>query len=138
MIPIEPAELSAFLDGELPASRAEEVRIALAQDPELRQSFEQLAALDADWKARASAALFRPRVRLERGVVRGRLLIAAAVVGLVLFRIALKSQPPVLGTAVDTLLLAVLVSWGLRRIMQATDADRAACAGSRLLIAAPA
>src|SRR5262249_36369903 len=38
MLPIAPAELSAFLDGELPAARADEVRAALAQDPVLRQS----------------------------------------------------------------------------------------------------
>jgi anti-sigma factor RsiW len=124
MTPIEPVELSAFLDGELPEERAQEVRTALAQDPALRQSFDQLVVLDTDWKARASAAKFRPRVRLDVGFAAGRLLVAAAVLVLLLFRIALKFQPPLLGTAVAALLLVVLVGWGLRRIMHATDADR--------------
>ena len=124
MLPIEPAELSAFLDGELRAGRADEVRTALAQDPVLRQSFDQLVALDADWKARASAAMFRPRVRLDGDFVPGRLLVAAAVFVLLLFRIALRSQPPLLGAGVELLLLVVLVGWGLRRTMHATDVDR--------------
>jgi anti-sigma factor RsiW len=124
MLPIDPAELSAFLDGELSAARADEVRAALAQDPLLRRSYEQLVALDADWKAQASAAMFRPRVRIAANRVPGRLLTAAAVLGLLGLRIALKAQPPLVGIALETLLLALVVGWGLRRLIHATDADR--------------
>jgi len=124
MRPIDPVELSAFLDGELPAARADEVRAALAQDPLLRQSYEQLVALDADWKARASAAMFRPRVRMAVNWVPGRFLTAAAVIGLLGFRIALKAQPPLVEAALEALLLALVIGWGLRRIIRATDADR--------------
>jgi anti-sigma factor RsiW len=124
MLPIDPAELSAFLDGELPAARAEEVRAALAQDSLLRQSYEQLLALDADWKARASAAMFRPRVRIAPNWVPGRFLTAAAVLGLLVFRIVLKTQPPLVGAALEALLLALVVGWGLRRVIDATNADR--------------
>ena len=124
MQPIDPAELSAFLDGELSPARAEEVRAALAQDPIMRQSYEQLVALDARWKAQASAALFVPRVQFPRSRVSARWLMAAAVLGLLLFRLALKAQPPLLGVSLEALLLIFLVGWGLRRILQATDADR--------------
>jgi anti-sigma factor RsiW len=124
MHPIDPAELSAFLDGELPAARADEVRAALAQDPIFRQSYEQLIALDVRWKAQASAAMFVPRVRFPRSRVPARFLTAAAVLGLLLFRLALKAQPPLLGVGLEGLLSVVVVGWGLRRILQATDADR--------------
>lgn len=124
MLPIDPAELSALLDGELPAARAEEVRAALAQDPSLRQSYERLVVLDADWTARAAAALFRPRVRMAPNWVSGRFLTAAAVLGLLGLRLALKAQPPLVGAALEALLLALVVGWGLRRLLHATDADR--------------
>jgi anti-sigma factor RsiW len=125
MLPIDPGELSAFLDGELPARRAEEVRAALAQDPVLRQSYELLVVRDADWNARAAAAMFRPRVRIPRAPIAGRLLMAAVVVlGLLMLRMALKALPPLYGAGLEALLLAIVVGWGLRRILHATDADR--------------
>ena len=125
MLPIDPAELSAFLDGELPAGRAEEVRAALAQDPVLRQSYELLVMRDADWSARAAAAMFRPRVRLDRDPFAGRFLTAVGVVlGLLMLRMALKALPPLYGAGLEAFLLALVVGWGLRRIMHATDADR--------------
>ena len=125
MLPIDPAELSAYLDGELSARRAEEVRAALARDPALRRSYDHLVACDADWSARAAAAMFRPRVRLPRGSIAGRFLKAAVVVlGLLLLRMALKTLPPLYGAGLEALLLALVVGWGLRRIVHATDADR--------------
>jgi hypothetical protein len=63
-------------------------------------------------------------VRFATGLFSGRLHAAAAVLGLLLARLALKAPPPLFGTGVDVLLLAVLVGWGLRRILRATDADR--------------
>ena len=125
MVPIDPAELSAFLDGELPARRAEEVRAALAQDPVLRQSYELLVVRDGDWNARAAAAMFWPRVRMPRAPIACRVVTAAAVVfGLLLLRMALKALPPHYGAGLEALLLAIVVGWGLRPIMQTTDADR--------------
>jgi anti-sigma factor RsiW len=125
MLPIDPAELSAFLDGELSASRAEEVRAALVRDPVLRRSYELLVARDADWSARASAAMFRPRVRLDHAPVATRVLAATAVVlGLLPLRLALKALPPLYGAGLEVLLLALVVGWGLRRMMHAADADR--------------
>jgi hypothetical protein len=123
MLPLDPAELSAFLDGELPAGRADEVRAALACDPVLRQSYEQLSALDAEWKTRAAAAMFRPQVRFNASFVPGRYVTVAAVIGLLLLRLTMKLAPPFLGAGFDFLLLGLFVVWGLNRILHATDAD---------------
>jgi anti-sigma factor RsiW len=123
MDPIDPAELSAYLDGELSAKRAEEVRAALARDPMLRKSYDQLAALDADCKSRAAAAMFRPRVQLTSVAAPRDYLTAAGVIGLLLIRLALKATPPLLGTVMAALLLALFIGWGLRRLVHATDSD---------------
>ena len=123
MVPIDPAELSAFLDGELPEGRADEVRAALARDPVLRDSYEQLVALDADCKAKAAAAMVPPRVQLRPSVFVGRYVAVASVIGLLLLRLALKASPPLVGAVVAAFLLAAFLGWGLRRIIRATDAD---------------
>lgn len=123
MPPIDPAELSAFLDGELPADRAEAVRAALAQDAALRASFERLVALDADCQARAAAVAFRPRVQLAPNFAPGRYATAAGAIGLLLVRIATKAPPQLVGVGLEVVLLALFLGWGLRRILRATDAD---------------
>jgi anti-sigma factor RsiW len=123
MLPIDPAELSAFLDGELPAGRADEVRAALARDAALRETFERLVALDADCTARAAAVMFRPRVELTPEPVPGRYWTVAVAIGLLLVRLALKAPPPPIGAGLGMLLLAFFLGWGLRRILRATDAD---------------
>jgi anti-sigma factor RsiW len=122
MRPIDPAELSAYLDGELSEERAAEIRLALSRDASLRQSYERLAALDADCKTRAEAAMFRPRVQFATGIVPGRYL-AAAIVGLLVVRLVLKASPPLFAAAVAALLLVLFIGWGLRRIVQITDTD---------------
>ena len=131
MLPIDPAELSALVDGELPPARAAEIRAAIAQDPVLRQTYEQLVALDADWKSRASAAAFRPRVQLRESWVPGRMFTAAFVVGLLAFRILLKIQPAFVEATLGTLLLVFVIGWGLQRIIRATDDDRNRTATAR-------
>ncbi len=124
MTPIDPAELSAYLDGELSATRADEVRAALALDPELRRSYELLVKCDADWSARAQAAKFSPRVRFARAPWSRSLLMAAAVVlGLFVLRMALKVMPTICGAGIEAALLVVVVGWGLSRILHATDSD---------------
>lgn len=124
MPPIDPAELSAFLDGELPPERREQVRAALAGDPALRQTYERLQALDAEWAGHAAAAAFRPRVQLEPEKAPSRILAAAAVLSLLALRLALKAPPPLIGVGLELTLLALVIGWGVRRIMRAGDADR--------------
>lgn len=124
MEPIDPAELSAYLDGELSIERAEEIGAALKRDPALRQSFESLAALDFAWKGQASTAAFRPDVQLPTGSSPLLWLAPAGVSALVLLRLGLKTQPPLLAAGVTALLLALFIVWGLKRLLEATDADR--------------
>ena len=112
MHPIDPAELSAFLDGELPAERADEVRAALARDPALRQSLRAAGRLDADWQDR------RPRRRcFGRGCTHrpysGPLTwTAAGVVGLLLVRVALKAPPPLFGVGLECAIAGPLARLG--------------------------
>jgi anti-sigma factor RsiW len=89
--PIDPAELSALIDGELPPERARKVEALIAQDPALRAEFETLRGLDARWRANASAALFEPMVRLPQAPAHFPLRrVAAVVVALILARIGGK------------------------------------------------
>ena len=128
MKPIEPEELSALLDGELPPDRADHVRRAMAEDPALRRLCDQLAALDAGLKARASAMVFQPRLNLaevlaEEGTpVLGRALLVG--VSLVLLRLAVRLAPLAVGAAVHAALLALALAWLLTRLVRATDEDR--------------
>ena len=62
--PIQPYELSALLDGELPAQRAAEVREALRIDPVLQAEFAQLTVLDRRWLELAAQASFSPNITL--------------------------------------------------------------------------
>ena len=64
MSPIDPAELSALLDGELTPSRADEVRAALEHDPALKAEFEQLRQFDDTCRQAASTASFQPLVTI--------------------------------------------------------------------------
>ena len=64
MKPIEPEELSGFLDGELAPERMREVERAVALDAELREQLESLRALDGEWRGLAADAQFTPTVRM--------------------------------------------------------------------------
>jgi anti-sigma factor RsiW len=66
MKPIEPTELSAYIDGELDAGRAAEVRAALDMDASLRGQYAALMRADAHLRSVAAAAgtTLHPRVRL--------------------------------------------------------------------------
>lgn len=124
MQPIDPAELSAFLDGELPAERAQEVRDALASDPSLRQAYEKLAALDTTWKSQAETVMFQPRVHFaKRSSFDWYTKATVVVVALLLLRLAIKTFPPLYAVGFEAILLTVVLGWGLQRIMQTTDAD---------------
>ena len=57
MKPVEPAELSGYLDGELDVARTAEVRELLSRDAALLAQFEALRATDANWRAAASTSV---------------------------------------------------------------------------------
>ena len=64
MQPIDPVELSAYLDGELEPIRAREVAAALATDSSLRSQYDALASADVAWKTAAETAQFE--IQLEK------------------------------------------------------------------------
>src|SRR4051812_25795472 len=97
MSSIDPAEVSAYLDGELPAARAEEVRAAMAEDPALRAIFDNLATLDRDWRAAALSSAFSPATTIPARAQRTRsaVAVAAALALLVVVRLAPALGQPV-------------------------------------------
>lgn len=91
MSPIRPEELSALLDGELPADRAAQVRAELERDPEQRAALQRLDVLDRSWRGAARSAQFRPVVRLpEAPPLRWPGAAAAAILLLTILRIAVR------------------------------------------------
>ena len=62
MSDLDPAELSAFLDGELNAARAAPVEAIVAADEQVRAEYEMLEQADARWRSMALGAAFRHQV----------------------------------------------------------------------------
>lgn len=117
MKPIELAELSAFLDGELDSVRTSEVEAALASDSALREEFNTLASVDAEWRSVARTAVFAPNVQLSRNAVFAGpwLLTVAVVVVLAAVRFVPKFiDVPEFGFLLHGLTLALVVAWVTR------------------------
>jgi hypothetical protein len=123
MNPIDPAELSALLDGELPARRAQEVRHALRVDPALASAFESLARLDGACKAQAAGLAFTPGVSLQRGLLRHWLWTGGVMLGLVALRLGLKLAPSPFESGVALVLFALVLGWGVKYLMEASEGD---------------
>ena len=121
---IDPAEISALLDGELPPDRAQEVRLAIAEDASLRRVYQQLAAMDADLKASAAQAMFQPQVVLPAPEIAYGVRIFFTSVILVILRLTMKLSPPQWATVLSIALLAVVVGWLLRRLLQVSEEDQ--------------
>jgi anti-sigma factor RsiW len=132
MSPLDPAELSALLDGELSPARAEEVRCSIAADPALRAVYDRLVGQDAQWKAGAAQLTFQPQATLGRGLLRRRLRGAALVLGVVGFRLGLKLAPAPLEFAVALLGFALVAGWGVSFFLRATEEDCARLASHPL------
>jgi anti-sigma factor RsiW len=126
MSPIDPAELSALIDGELPPERAGEVRRALAADPELRAVYDRLVHLDGSWKAAAAGAAFPPRVALGTRPGISLAGIALVAVGLLALRLVLKLLPPFSAPVLilEVLGLILVAGWGLRQLVRVSERDR--------------
>ena len=67
MTPLNPAELSAYLDGELSETRAREIAAMIAANPALLDELDMLGSEDAAWRAAARSAAFSPALRLQAG-----------------------------------------------------------------------
>lgn len=122
MKPIDPAEISAWLDGELPPERAEQVRRAIAEDEALRLEYEAIVALDANLKACAQAAVFHPRVSLDVEPAT-RIPLIALVVGCLLLRLIVKTAPSLAATGLEIGALLFFVGWTLRRVLAASERE---------------
>lgn len=111
--PFDPAELTAYLDGELPAGRAAEIEARLLADADLRAEYEGLRRLDAQAREAAAGALFVPTIQLPSTrraqiPVAGLAVIVLALLGL---RIASRFIEP-LGPSLLLNLLALAVVAG--------------------------
>ena len=65
MTPLQPGELSAYLDGELDETRMREVAAMIAAQPALRDELDALSGDDMAWHTAARSASFAPVVRLQ-------------------------------------------------------------------------
>jgi anti-sigma factor RsiW len=124
MKPVERAELSAYLDGELPPDRAAEVRRAIAEDDSLRAAYEQLAVLDHQWTTLAARAAFHPRVRWATRAAGPPLAAAWLALALLMVRIAAKLGPPLVAGAIEVLALAAVIGWVVLQVVRTSDEDR--------------
>jgi anti-sigma factor RsiW len=122
MKPIQPEELSAFLDGELSAQRTREVQQQLDSDDVLRDQIDSLQGLDQKLRAAAFDARFKPSIRLPSTVEPASRVLGIAALGAVLagLRLTLKMvDVEVLQLmAVNAAVLAVLLAataWLIRR-----------------------
>jgi len=123
MKPIEPAELSGYLDGELEPDRIREVEAALAIDPVLRADYHVLADADRTWKSAANIAAFLPNTQLRPvwswSLTRSPSAIAAILVLLVVLRITPKLGDFVAwGLIVHAAALAVVLPWVVRMVQE--------------------
>lgn len=112
MSDLDPAELSALLDGELDPARASAVEALIAADPVLAAEFDRLKRADQRLRALAADAAFPPRVRWPRPAPAPLPAWFAPCLGLVLLAwLAGKLAPAMaLALAVNALALVVLIA----------------------------
>lgn len=112
MIPVQPEELSALIDGELDPRRAAEVEMQIAADRELRVTFEALRDMDDRWRAAARTIAFVPQVRLPaRATWNGWFMALAVTIALVGVRAAVRViDTTTIGFAFQILVLAAVLA----------------------------
>ena len=117
MKPIEPAELSGYLDGELGPDRIRELEAALADDPLLRADYHALANADSAWRSAVHQAAFAPNTQLplSKSLISSPFAIAAILFLLLVLRITPKLVDFVAwGFIVHATALAVVLPWIVR------------------------
>jgi len=134
MSSIDPAELSALLDGELDPERASMVRQAIASDPVLRAEFEMLKRLDRTVAEAAAAAAFAARVVIPEMVPQSHLLRSVAAFVLALCALlVVYILPKLLYLALSTnvflhiILFALIMAWAFRLVMSTEEVERERC-----------
>lgn len=121
MNPIEPTELSAYLDGELSSARMLEIESALERDAELRAEFEALKSAHISWQAAARSAMFTPQITLSRGTpfLQSRPAVACALVILLVLRFVPKfTDIVVFAVFLHAIALLAILPWVVQMVRQ--------------------
>lgn len=114
MKPIDPVELSGFIDREMTEERSAEVRQLAADSASLREEIEGLSRSDSRWRAAARSAAFRVEIRYQREKL---FPISATQASLLLaFLLAIRFLPKLMGTltlglALNGIALAIVIAW---------------------------
>ena len=114
MNPIDPVELSGFLDREMTEERREEVGRLVAGAPDLREELDSLSRADSRWRAAARSATFRVEIRLHREKIFA--ISPAQVAVFMAFLLAIRFLPKLLSTltlglAINGIALAIVIAW---------------------------
>jgi anti-sigma factor RsiW len=100
MEPINPEELSAYLDGELDAHGASQIKAAIENDAATRHAYQILVEDDSAWRAAAQSAQFRPKLALPSRTALGSVVAMCAAL---LFLLVIRALPK----------LSDALTWGL-------------------------
>ena len=122
MTQIDPAELSALLDGELPQARAAELRAAITANPALRAEFEALADDDANWRRAAASAQFAPAIDLTRArLALDSTAILSGILAVLLVVRGLSKLPDAMawGLAAQAVTLCAVLAWAIHLVLAA-------------------
>jgi hypothetical protein len=119
MNPIDPSEITALLDGELSREREEQVRLAIAEDPDLQREYCLLAGLHNEWLATAGNAGFCPDVSIpaDRNTMPPSVFLLVGI--LLILRIITKTLSPGVAWSLEITALALILTWLLQIIIPA-------------------
>ena len=124
MKPVDPAEVSALLDGELSPERAEQVRRAIAEDSELRCVFESLSVVQRDLTACAVAARFRPKISLATSTRFPAVGVLGFAAAMLILRLSVKLVPLGVGVILQATALALVLWWVSSCLVRLSHDDR--------------
>ena len=130
MKPVDPAEISALLDGELSPERTEEVRRAIAEDSQLRCVFENLSVVHRDLTDSAVAARFQPRISLAKSARFPALGVLGFAVAMLVLRLMAKLVPLGVGVVFQAAALALVLWWVSSCLLRFALDERRRFAGS--------
>ncbi len=124
MKPVDPAEVSALLDGELSPERAEQVRRAIAEDSELGCVFEELSAVHRDLITCAAAARFRPRISLAKSTSFPAVGVVGLALAMLILRLTIKLLPFGVGVVFQATALVLVLLWMFSCLVRLTHDEQ--------------
>lgn len=131
MKPVDPAEISALLDGELSRERTEQVRRALAENRELRSVFDNLSALHRDLTACGVAASFRPRISLASSTRFPAVGVLGFAAAMLVLRVTAKLVPLGVGVVFQAAALGLFLWWVSSCLLRLAHDEHRRLAGSK-------